>query len=854
MDRTLLDQLRRIVGPGHVAAGRTDTEVYSYDGSLALGTPEAIVFPADADETAAVVGLAHRAGVPCIPRGFGTNLSGGSVAPEGGVVVCLTRLTRILSVEPERRLAVVQPGVTNLELQDALAPLGYTFAPDPASQKVATLGGNVGENSGGPHCVKHGVTTNHILGLAVVLPDGESVRLGGPALDRPGYDLRGLLVGCEGTLGVVTEVTCRIVPRAEAVVTMLAVYDSLRDAASSVSAIVAAGIVPATLEMMDAPVMRAVEERFPCGYPLDAAAVLIIEVEGPEAGLREQAARIQALCRDHGCRSIREAQSEAERDQLWAGRRGAFGALARIAPNFLVCDCTVPRTRLPVALDQVADLSAQHGFHCGNVFHAGDGNLHPVLFFDARDADQLRRVHEAGHAIMEACVALGGTITGEHGVGVEKIEGMRMVFDDATLSLQNAVYRAFDPTGRFNPGKILPPLQALKDEAEPPATALGHELRPDSAEGACAMVRATVAAGKALAPVGGGRRAGFGNASARDLIPLRSNGLAGVVEIDSPNQVATFGAGTPLAAAQEALAEHGQWLPLRPPLADGCTLGGTVALGAVGPERLLHGAPRDRLLGLRFVSGEGRLIAAGGRVVKNVAGYDLTRLLCGSGGTLGFLTELTFRVATRPEACRMVTASGTLEACAAAAAALLASPLEPAFVTALPAEPWRLRVGFEGFDVTVGAQVERATGLLAEAGLEVSGAADFRALAGPHAIDFEALWACPFVLRVDVPIGATAAFLAEAHHVVGGATMLADFGCGRLTAGLGKLPDEAWREVGAVATRAGGHALLERAPAAFKAAHDVFGPPRAAWPLMHRLKAALDPHAVFAPGRLPGRR
>ncbi len=372
LDAALLRELRQIVGAEHVAWRQSDAEVYSYDGSLAVAKPDAVVFPADTAQTAAVVRLASEAGVAYVPRGFGTNLSGGTIASHGGLVIGLTRLNRILAIEPEGRYAVVQAGVTNLELQQALAPRGFLFAPDPASQKAATLGGNLAENAGGPHCVKYGVTTNHVLGVTAVLPGGAVLQIGGPALDPPGYDLRGVLVGSEGTLAVVTEMTVRILPSAESLLTMLVVYDDVADAARSVSAIVAAGMTPATLEMMDGAVIRAVEASKPCGYPLDAAAVLIVEVDGPLAGLAQQAERIGQLCLQNGCREVRKAKDAAERDLLWAGRRGAFGAIARLAPSFLVADCTVPRTRLPDALTHVAAIAQRYQLGHANVFHAGD--------------------------------------------------------------------------------------------------------------------------------------------------------------------------------------------------------------------------------------------------------------------------------------------------------------------------------------------------------------------------------------------------------------------------------------------------------------------------------------------------
>jgi len=857
---SLLGELRRIVGTANVHTGRTDAEVYSYDASLAIGMPDAVVFPADTQETAAVVRAASAVCVPVIPRGFGTNLSGGSIAPKGGIVLGLTRMNRILALEPDRRVAVAQTGVTNLELQNALAPLGCFFAPDPASQKAATLGGNVAENSGGPHCVKYGVMTNHVLGLKVVLPSGEVMHLGSAALDPPGYDLRGLLVGSEGTLGIATEMTLRILPLPETVITLLAIYESVQAAARSVSAIIAHGIVPATLEMMDNPVIRAVEASYPAGYPLDAAAVLIIEVEGPTAGLDAQAVRIEELCAANACRTIRRARNAAERDQLWAGRRGAFGALARIAPSFWVADCTVPRNRLPEALERMAEIAKKSGFPHGNVLHAGDGNLHPLLFFDSRDPAQTHRVHEAGREVMKACVALGGTITGEHGVGVEKLEGMRLIFSDDDLAFQQAAKRAFDPTNLMNPGKAVPTIPTTDhgprttDHGLPTARNAGSSI-PTSAGEACEAVAEAIASKTALLPIGGGRRADFGNYSERPVVQLRTEKLCGVIEHDADNQTVTLGAGMKLSAAQEFLAPHKQWLPLRPPLADGCTLGGMVALGACGPERLAYGAPRDALLGLRFVSGAAKQIKAGGRVIKNVAGYDITRLLAGSAGTLGLLTELTFRVSATPETCRLIRAAGTLARCASAAAELLRSQLNPAFVAALPSAPrseiWRLSAGFEGFEATVVAQLSAASALLKKAGLRDDEAVCYPIYQGTHAVVFQAAFDAPFVVRVDVPLGALpglAEALPRSDHA------LTDFGCGRATLGLPSLSDEQWAAIVAAADKAGGHVVLEKAPADFKKAHEVFAPARPDWKVMHRLKAALDPHNIFAPGRLPGRR
>ncbi|MEW6440105.1 MAG: FAD-linked oxidase C-terminal domain-containing protein [bacterium] len=878
MDSVFLRKIRRIVGRDHLRTGPADLEVYSYDASLARQLPGAVAFPADAGQTAAVVRVACEAGVPCVPRGFGTNLSGGSVAPEGGLVLCLSRLNRILAIRPERRCALVQPGVTNLELQNALAPLGFFYAPDPASQKVSTLGGNVAENSGGPRCVKYGVTKNHVLGMEVVLAGGERVRIGGEASDPPGLDLCGPLTGSEGTLGIVTELLVRILPLPESLVTLLAVFDDVADAARCVSGIMAHGILPSSLEMMDAPIMRAVEESMPCGYPLDAAAVLIIEVDGPAQGLASQAERIREICRANRSTKVREAGDAAERNRLWAGRRGAFGAVARISPSYLVTDCTVPRTKLPEALAGVAAAARRQGLSCGNVFHAGDGNLHPLLFFDSRDPDQLRRVHDAGLEIMQECVALGGTITGEHGVGLEKRQAMRLVFSEDDLAFQQALKLAFDPAQRLNPGKVLPDavVPAHTSAGHAPAAAgrgpgSGEPLLPASAEEAAAIVRGALRDRVALVPQGAGRWQAFGNAPAKTWLPLGSSNLSALAAYDPLNQVVIAGAGMSLAALQRILADRNQWLPVRALDPEVVTLGGIAALNAGGPERLRCGALRDHLLGTRFVSGRGLVIRAGGRVLKNVAGYDVTRLMAGSAGTLGFLCELTLRVSPVPQSCRAVHATGPLERVAALCAQILRSSLDPAFVVAVPATfgqesrpsapvdlgdgaPWRMTVGFEGLDETVQAQERRCAESLARGGLQQEPAQSYPLLEGPLAKQERDLDGWPILLRVDLPLGRESEFLRIARETFRPGALLADLGCGRVRAALSDLSNALWQDLCRHAAGRGGHVLLEKAPAEVRACRDVFGPPRPEWKLMHAVKDALDPCNVFSPGRLPGRK
>ena len=454
--KAFVEELRQVVGKANVLDSGVDMQLYQYDAYLEERRPDAVVFVHTTEEVAGVVKVCNKHAVPFVPRGGGTNLSGGTIPFKGGVVIEMIRMNRLLEVDRASLRARVQPGLFNLEFGTALAPLGYQYLPDPASQKAATLGGNIAENSGGPHCFKYGVTTNHVEGMTVVLPDGEIAEIGGFAPDTPGYDLTGVLVGSEGTLGICTEVVAKIVRLAEGVKTMLAIYDSMEKGSETVSAIVAAGMVPATLEMMDQLVIQAVEQSIHCGLPLDCATVLIIEVDGLKDDLEEQVQAIVDICKAHGAREVRVAKDDAERAMLWAGRRGAFGAVARITPSYLVCDGTVPRTALPQVLRKVAEVGKKYDLKIPNVFHAGDGNLHPLILFDWRNKEQKERVMKAGMEILELCVQLGGTISGEHGVGLEKMDAMRLVFTEADIANQVKVKKAFDPKDLANPGKMFP--------------------------------------------------------------------------------------------------------------------------------------------------------------------------------------------------------------------------------------------------------------------------------------------------------------------------------------------------------------------------------------------------------------
>ena len=456
----IIEELVRIAGEENVLSSETDLLLYGYDASLFRGRPDCIVLPGSTEEVSQIVNFAHGNNVPVVARGSGTNLSGGTIPTRGGIILHFSRMNKILEIDIENQRAVVEPGVFTLVLKTQLARQGYIYQPDPASEKVSTLGGNLGENSGGPHCLKYGVTTNHILGAEVVLDNGEVVWVGGKSLDNPGYDLIGVLVGSEGTLGIVTKVILRIMPKPEGVKTLLAVYNSLEDAGKTVSAIIGDGIIPATLEMIDRLTIKAVEESIHAGFPLDAEAVLLIELDGVKDGMERLAERITEICRKNNVREVKAAKSEAERAQLWAGRRGAFGAVARLRPNYLVCDGTVPRTKLPEVLTKVMEVGKKYNLSIANVFHAGDGNLHPLILFDERNEEELRKVHIAGSEILKLCADAGGTISGEHGIGTEKKKEMLFVFTPQDIAAMKKVKRAFDPEESFNPGKVLPEVGA----------------------------------------------------------------------------------------------------------------------------------------------------------------------------------------------------------------------------------------------------------------------------------------------------------------------------------------------------------------------------------------------------------
>jgi glycolate oxidase len=456
MNANLIRELQKLLGTQHVLHSEHELRLYEYDGSIETARPDAVVFPGDMEDVVRVVKFANRHNIPLVGRGAGTGLSGGALARHGGIIVVFTRMNRILEIDPENQWAVVQPGVVNSDVSQAAESFGLHFAPDPSSQRASTIGGNISENAGGPHTLAYGLTANHILGLELVMPDGSVVRIGENSPMVSGYDLTGLLVGSEGTLAIITEATLRLTRLPEAVETLLAIFDTVDDATQSVVDITARGITPAACEMLDGWTLRAVETWAHAGYPMDSAAVLLLEVDGLIEAVGPEAEAIAEVCRKNNAREVRHARDARERELLWKGRKNAFGAVGRLSPTYYVQDGVIPRTKLPETLRRIAAIGRQNGFEIGNIFHAGDGNLHPIILFDVRKPGERERAVAAADSIIQHCVSVGGAITGEHGVGMEKDRLMPLLFSDVDMALMGRVRDGFNPRHLLNPGKIFP--------------------------------------------------------------------------------------------------------------------------------------------------------------------------------------------------------------------------------------------------------------------------------------------------------------------------------------------------------------------------------------------------------------
>ncbi len=650
---TLLRSLNALLPKGQVFTDQATLLTYEVDAGLDKGWPEGVVFPRTAEEVARIVEWAATHHVPLIARGAGTGLSGGAVADRGGIIVEFARMNRILELDTLGRSVVTQPAVINLRLDEQAKTQGLYFPPDPASQRASTIGGNVSENSGGPHCFKYGVTTNYITGLDVVLADGRQVRVGGRALDYPEYDLCGLITGSEGMLALITSISARLLRNPPGVKTMLAIFNSVEQAADAVSAIIAAGLMPATMEMMDQKITNMAEPYAHAGLPLDAGAILIIEIDGYPASLDPQIREIEQLLQARGVREIRIARNEEERYKIWLARKSVAGAITRLTPSYYTVDITVPRSRLREILAQVDPICDKYNLRVGHLMHAGDGNLHPMILVpNPRDTELMARVHAAGWEMVKCCVEMGGSLTGEHGVGIEKREYMTLMHNAAELLAMWDIKQAFDPDIILNPGKVFPvPTESTTPFAgyRKPDTTLEQGVLPASP---FAPATAEEAAQGLLALSQAQQHVRISNGVYKTSdMTLNTSRLQGIKTYAPDDLYITVGAGTHLAEIHSFLAERGTYLPLASPWPD-ATIGGLVAANINAPLRMRYGAIRDLVLYTTVALADGRVIRTGRPIVKNVAGYDLTKVFIGSRGTLGLLTDITLKFFARPRAKR----------------------------------------------------------------------------------------------------------------------------------------------------------------------------------------------------------
>ncbi len=847
--RNKIDALTGLLAADQVVINPVALMTYESDASLDRGRPDAAVFPRSTDEVARVVRWAAENGVPVVARGAGTGLSGGAVAEHGGVILGFSRMNKIIEFDEAGRSVVVEPGVVNLVLDEFVKAKGLYYPPDPASGRTATTGGNIAENAGGPHCFKYGVTTNYITGLELVLADGQVVRTGGRGLDYPELDFTGLLTGNEGTLAIITEASARLLRNTLAIKTALASFDSVEQAGEAVSAVIAAGLVPATMEMMDQKIMRILEDYAHAGLPIEAGAALIIEADGYPDSVTPQMDEIAGILRQYGAREIRIAQSAEERDRIWYGRKSAAGAMARLAPAYYLVDGTVPRSKLAATLAEINAVVEANAFKVGYVFHAGDGNLHPfILIEDPHDPELMRRILAVGHRVMEICVAKGGSVTGEHGVGSEKRQYMPLMYSPDELAVMREIKQVLAPRGVVNPGKIFPP--GPVGAAAAPAVPAGapfagpawsppvREYTPTSAAQAAEAVRAFLHDGKTIRVGGGGTKSrGLPEAD----VTLRTAGLCGVHHYALSDLFVTVGAGTRLDDLQTELARDRMSVPLASPW-PGATVGGIVSANFNAPLRMRYGNIRDLVLAASVVLPDGRAIRAGRPVVKNVAGYDLPKLFVGSYGSLGLLTDVSLKLAPLPRARASLIGSfdsaaealkcaqQLLRVCLVASALLVCKGCDMQGVRA----PYALVYTAEGVPEDVKAELAQA-----RAALAACGAARPVEAPGFSGSDVWSAWmaTAPDAARAGVPPKDLPALVTHLAPQLGAAEWLADVASGQLYTSAAAL-----EPLRAAALRYGGYAV------ALSGQPDPWGYAPSALPLMRGLKARWDPQGLFNPG------
>jgi D-lactate dehydrogenase (cytochrome) len=869
LDEHLIRSLTNLLGQSQVVTDPVELITYEIDAGLDQGTPDGLVFVQSTEDVVRVARWAAEANIPLIARGAGTGLSGGAVPERGGVIVEFSRMNRVLDFDPRGRSAVVEPGVVNLELDELAKAHGLYFPPDPASGRASTIGGNVAVNAGGPHCFKYGVTSNYVTGLEVVLAEGRIVHLGGRALDYPEYDLCGLLTGSEGTLGIVTRVDVRLVRNPPGVKTMMAIFDSVEQAGAAVSAVIAAGLVPATMEMMDRKIVGIIEEYAHAGLPTDAAAVLIIEVDGYQASLDSQIEEVARIVQGRGGRNLQIARSAEEREKIWYARKSAAGAISRLAPAYYLVDITVPRSRLAEALAEVNHICDDAGLRVGYVFHAGDGNLHPLILIpDPEDAEFVEKVHRAGHEIVKVGIGKDGSITGEHGVGIEKREYMALMYSGTELAAMWDVKQTFDPRGLMNPGKVFP--TQMPEVTLPPAKGPTPDdtWAPVTAQEAARGLAALAAASRPVYIAGSSaiRSQQSAVGGQRSIVVLSTAALTGIKAYAPEDLYVTVAAGTPLAEVQSFLARDGMQVPLASPW-PGSTIGGIVAANLNAPLRMRYGSVRDLVLAMTVVLGDGRVIRAGRPVVKNVAGYDLPKVFVGSHGTLGLITDVTLKITPLPRARRtlLVPVDDLSRGLAWAAQVLPLALVASAIVLCkgcdapqVPGTPYLLAYTAEGWPEDVESELEQVRQVLQAKGApspveaeEPSGTDLWIKLLSDE--DGEGL---PpegtLQVRAGVAPRDLAAYVEARADTLEAGRFLADVASGLVYASITPASAKeahAWLDgLRQPALAAGGYAVVMSTPDGLDGALDRWGYEPEAMDVMRRLKARWDPAGILNPG------
>src|SRR5579859_939781 len=887
LQESVLHTLKAVLPKGQVFTDKAALVAYEADAGLDKGLPEGVVFPRTPEEVAQVARWAAEHRVLLIGRGAGTGLSGGAVADRGGVIVAFSHMDHILDVDVHGRSATVEPALINLRLDERVKLHGLYFPPDPSSQRASTIGGNVAENSGGPHCFKYGVTTNYITGLEVVLADGQRIHTGGLARDYPEYDLTGLITGSEGMLALMTAITVRLVRNPPGIKTMLAVFDSIEQAGAAVSAVITAGLVPATMEMMDQKIVRIIEPFARAGLPLDAGAVLIIEVDGYPESLDAQMEEVAEILRTHGGYNMHIARDEEERGRIWLARKSAAGAVTRLTPAYYTVDITVPRSRLAEMLVEVNQICTRYDLQAGHMFHAGDGNLHPLLLIpDPENQELMKRIHAAGWEMVKCAIDMGGSLTGEHGVGIEKREYMARMHKRAELLAMWDVKQVFDPQIILNPGKVFPP--PVGDErgpfagyTEPPTDAPAvaeekpeHIFRPETAEEAARGLHALAKAGQAVrinSRKGEGKAADdpapmvyVDHAGTTPAVDLRTEALSGIKAYAPDDLYITVGAGTPLAKVQTFLAREGKQLAMASPWPDS-TIGGLIASNTNAPLRMRYGSLRDLTLSATVALADGRVIRTGRPIVKNVAGYDLTKAFIGSYGTLGLLTDVTLKIAAQPRMRRTLLlpvedlAQGLQWARQIGPLALVASAIvlcKGSQTQGIP-EGMLLAYTAEGLPEDVQAELAQVRQVL-------------RAAKAPEPLEVESItgteiWAKMLEIpshmeqaaanqslqvRAGLPAKDLAGYMQAQADRLSDGSFIADLANGLLYA-IKQSPDvteaKAWLEaLRAPALQKGGYAILIDRPATWEL--DPWGYRPEGLEVMKRLKAQWDPYGIMNPG------